>query len=59
VEKVRLVSASTPHSPCLQRDDGGQRFVCGLDVEHSDFYTVNQKVGTVMQDTDANSVASV
>lgn len=35
----------------------GSVTVCGLDIQSSDIYAVNQKVGTVMQDTDAQFVA--
>lgn len=35
----------------------GSVSVCGLDIQASDIYAVNQKVGTVMQDTDAQFVA--
>ncbi len=31
--------------------------VCGMDIQQADIYQVNQKVGTVMQDTDAQFVA--
>lgn len=49
------INALIPHA--FNGTMEGSAFVCGLDVEHSDIYTVNQKVGTVMQDTDAQFVA--
>ncbi len=49
------INALIPHA--FNGTMEGSAFVCGLDVEQADIYTVNQKVGTVMQDTDAQFVA--
>ena len=49
------VNALIPHAYSGKVE--GRVVVCGLDIQHSDIYAVNKKVGTVMQDTDAQFVA--
>jgi energy-coupling factor transport system ATP-binding protein len=49
------VNALIPHAYSGKVE--GRDVVCGLDIQHSDIYAVNKKVGTVMQDTDAQFVA--
>ncbi len=48
------INALIPHA--FGGKFAGSATICGMDLESSDIYEVNRKVGTVMQDTDAQFV---